>query len=153
LHFSDASGEAVGIGAKRAVVGWLILRAVNDPNLCKAVNSEVYYSLATRMAPLSKDQNLEFQVLGFCCMLYMFTFQLSPDSISPALIQFCIGGLQSLIDIDFIQGFAPETAVKLHAWPLDHTVPLNLSQDLHEQVTAANLALEHLDMMVSRLDV
>jgi hypothetical protein len=82
----------------------------------------------------------------------MFTFHLSPDPISPALIQFCIGGLQSLIDIDFIQGFAPETAVKLHAWPLDHTIPLDLSH-VRGQVTAANLALEHLNMMVSRQNV
>ena len=150
-HTPSTSGQAVGIGAKREVVAWLIQRAVSDPKLCKAVNSEVYYSLATRKAPLSKDQNLELRVLGFCCMLYIFTFHLFPDPISPALVQFCIGGLKSVIDIDFIRAFAPETAVKLHVWPLDHSVPLDLRlcQDANGQPTVANLALEHLDMMVS----
>jgi hypothetical protein len=92
----------VGIGAKHAVVAWLIQRAVGDPNLCKVVNSEVYYSLATRKAPISQDQRLEFRVFGFSCMLYIFTFQLCLDPVSPALLHFCIGGLQSLYDINFI---------------------------------------------------
>ena len=82
-------------------------------------------------------------------MLYIFTFQLFPDPISPAVVQFCVGNLQSLIDIDFIRAFAPETAVKLHVWPLDHAAPLNLGFTLNGELTAANLALEQLDMMVS----
>ena len=75
-------------------------------------------------------------------MLYTFTFLLAPDPVSPALLKYCIGGLQSLINIDFIQSFSPGTA---NVWPL---TPLDLHQSHNWQVTVGNLASEHLEMLV-----
>ncbi|KIM76149.1 hypothetical protein PILCRDRAFT_91773 [Piloderma croceum F 1598] len=52
-----------------------------------------------------------------------------------------------------VRAFAPETAVKLYVWPLDHSdlLDLQVSQDANGQSTVANLALEHLDMMPVQL--
>src|ERR1700683_2252429 len=136
------SSEGIGIGVKRAVIASLLQRAITDPNLCKMVNSEGHYSLATRKATINKELQLEFRVFGFVCMLYTFIFLLAPDPVSPALLKYCIGGLQSLINIDFIQSFSPGTA---NVWPL---TPLDLHQSHNWQVTVGNLASEHLEMLV-----
>ena len=113
-------GEAVGCGAKRSVVGSLLVMKVNNNTICKVVNAEGYFSLATRQAKISESQAREMHAFGLLCMLFLFMFELAPDPISPGLILFTIGGLRNITNIKTIQRFAPETAKKLSAWPLDH---------------------------------
>lgn len=148
LHLFICSGAAVGSGARRSVIAALISKAVSDPSLCKIVNAEVYYSLATSKACITKSQHLEMRVFGVACMLFMFTFELAPDPVSPALLQFSITGLSDIMDIDFIRSFAPETAMKLAVWPLNFDTPLNIGQNPSGQNAMANLVYEHLDMQV-----
>ncbi|KZP10894.1 hypothetical protein FIBSPDRAFT_962673, partial [Athelia psychrophila] len=139
-------GQGVGPGAKRAVIGALLQVCIQDVRLCKQVNAEGYYSLATYSASITPDHSLDIQTLALLCLLYIFTFELAPDPISPALFQFAIGGLPSIIDLNFVSSFAPETAQKLAAWPLDTATPLDLSsQDVR------NIIFEHLDMQPIQL--
>lgn len=78
----------------------------------------------------------------------MYTFELAPDPVSPALLQFSIAGLANIMDINFIRSFAPETATKLAAWPLEYDAALGISQIPNGQNAMANLVYEHLDMQV-----
>jgi len=109
---------------------------------------EGYYSITTRRAPINDDQALDLRVFGLSCMLYMVTFELAPDPVSPALLQFAIGNLESIIDMSFIREFAPETAAKLNVWPLDPLADLEFSGALDGKDLLANLVCEHLEMTV-----
>ena len=95
------SGEAVGIGAKRAAINALLKQGIANPNICKPVNTEGYYAIATRKAPINEKQSLDLRAFGLACMLYFATFELVPDPVSPALLQFAVGNLNSIIDISF----------------------------------------------------
>lgn len=123
--------------------------AVADPSLCKVINAESYYTLATSRALITEPQRLEIRVFAVACILFMFTFELAPDPVSPALLQFSIAGLPDIMDISFIRAFAPETAAKLDMWPLDHNAPLNIGRNPNGRNLLANLVYEHLDMQVS----
>ena len=142
------SGEAVGIGAKRAAINALLKQGIANPNICKPVNTEGYYTIATRKAPINEKQSLDLRAFGLACMLYFATFELVPDPVSPALLQFAVGNLNSIIDIPFIREFAPETAMKLGIWPLDSTADLEFGLALDGKDHLTNLACEHLEMMV-----
>lgn len=123
---------------------------VKDTTICKAVNVEGYVSLATRRAKISESQAREMRAFGLLCMLFLFTFELAPDPVSPGLILFILGGLKNITDIKTIRRFAPETAKKLSAWPLDHNALLSIGNNSGgEQDPAANLIFEHLDMQVT----
>lgn len=56
--------------------------------------------------------------------------------------------MADIIDIAFVQSFAPETANKLAVWPLDHDSPLVIGPNLTGQNQLANLICEHLEMQV-----
>ena len=142
------SGEAVGIGAKCAAINALLKQGIANPNICKPVNTEGYYAIATRKAPINEKQSLDLRAFGLACMLYFATFELVPDPVSPALLQFAVGNLNSIIDIPFIREFAPETAMKLGIWPLDSTADLEFGLALDGKDHLTNLACEHLEMMV-----
>lgn len=142
------SGHGVGAGTKRAVIAALLHKVAGDLNLCKAVNAEVYYSLTFSKAQITKSQRLHIRVLAVLCLFYIFTFELSPDPISPALLQFCASGMEGIIDIDFVRSFAPETANKLSVWPLHDDIPLVIGSNPGGQNLLANLVCEHLDMLV-----
>jgi hypothetical protein len=142
------SGQGVGTGTKRAVITALLHKTVGDLNLCKAVNAEIYYSLTFPKAQITDSQYLHIRVLAVLCLLYIFTFELAPDPISPALLQFCLSGMDGIIDIDFVRCFAPETANKLSVWPLSHDIPLVIGPNPEGQNLLANLVCEHLDMLV-----
>lgn len=143
------SGEGVGEGAKRAVIADLVNKKTKDVTLCKAVNSEMYYTLATRKAPISPSQYEECRAFGFLNMLFMATFELAPDPTSPSLIQWACGGLDSLIDLCFVGIYAPETASKLAAWPVDPNTCLVLDDCITGTNPLTNLIIEHLEMLVS----
>jgi hypothetical protein len=136
------------MGMKRAVIAALLSKVVGDPNICKVVNAEVYYSLAFPKAQITTNHGLDIRALAVLCLLYIFTFELAPDPISPALLQFSIGGMADIIDIAFVRSFAPETANKLAVWPLDHDSPLVIGPNLTGQNQLANLICEHLEMQV-----
>ena len=74
-------GEAVGCGAKCLVVGSLLMMKVNDNTICKVVNAEGYFSLATRWAKISESQAREMCAFGLLCMLFLFTFELALDPV------------------------------------------------------------------------
>ena len=123
---------------------------VKDTTICKAVNTEAYFSLATRKAKISKPQAHEMRAFGLLCMLFMFTFELEPDPVSPSLILFIIGGLESITNTETICCFAPETAKKLLAWPLDHNALQSIGNSSGGRCDeAADLIFEHLDMQVN----
>lgn len=70
-------------------------------------------------------------------MLFTFTFELAPDPVSPSLILFKIGRLESIINIKTIHCFAPETANKLLTWPLNHNALQSIgnnSDSRHDEV-------------------
>ena len=114
----------------------------------KAVNAEVYYSLAFPRAQITTNHGWDICALAVLCLLYVFTFELALDPISPALLQFSIGGMVDIIDIAFVRSFAPKTANKLAVWPLDHDSPLMIGPNLTGQNQVANLIYEHLEMQV-----
>ena len=145
---SFGSGDGVGIGVKCATVDALLKQGIANTNICKLINIEGYYSIVTRKAPISDKQSLDLHVFGLACMLHFFTFELAPDPIPPALLQFAMGNLDSIIDIGFIREFALETAQKLRIWSLDFTVDLQFSHASDGKDPLANLVCEHLEMMI-----
>ena len=142
-------GKAVGCGAKCSVVGSLLMMKVNDNIICKVVNAEGYFSLATRWAKISESQTCEMHAFGLLCMLFLFTFELALDPVSPGLILFTIGRLKNITNIKTVQWFAPEMAKNLSAWPLNHHTLLSIGNNSGGRWDpAANLIFEHLNMQV-----
>ena len=149
LTIFECRGNAVSFGAKHAVVGNLLTMKVKDTTIHKVVNSEGYFSLATRKARISVSQAYEMHAFRLLCMLFMFMFELAPDPVSLSLILFMIGGMEGIMDVRTIHHFTPETANKLSTWPLNHSALASIGNSSSRQDPAANLVFEHLDMQVN----
>ena len=122
---------------------------VKDTTICKVVNAEGYFSLATRKTRISESQAYEMHAFRLLCMLFMFMFKLAPDPVSLSLILLMIGGLEGIMDVRTILHFAPETANKLSAWPLNYSALASIGNNSGRQDPAGDLVFEHLDMQVN----
>lgn len=58
------------------------------------------------------------------CAIYMIKTHVGPDPVSPALIQAAIGGINSIIDPDWVASTHEQVAEKLRLVPIDGNVPI-----------------------------
>jgi hypothetical protein len=81
---------------------------------------------ALRRGSASNNRLTMAKVHGTLCALHIVWFGILPYPVSVWMLLLVIAGFPSLLDTTFIRFINPSLAVRLQAWPLDHTTELNL---------------------------
>lgn len=91
-------------------------------------------------ASVSASRLARAKAHGTLCALHMAWFGSLPYPISPWLFLLIISGFSSIIDHTFIVSLNPSLAACLAFWPLDDSVPLDLSpMSIPSQLIATHL--------------
>lgn len=72
----------------------------------------------------SEDTLDDIFAFGALCAIFMIKAHLGPDPVSPSLIQATIGGIDSIIDSDWVASVHEQVAETLRLVPLDGEVPI-----------------------------
>ena len=97
----------------------LQLCIANENKTCEEMD-DGYFSLNISQWPSPKKLDVVF-ALSFLSATFMLKTHLSPDPLSPALIQAVVGGFDSLLDIPWINTFSLDTAQIITSFPTEHT--------------------------------
>lgn len=65
--------------------------------------------------------------LGALCAIFMIKAHSMPGRVSPALIQAAIGGVDSIVDYDWVKALNSETAETLSLLPSAPTIPIPIA--------------------------
>jgi hypothetical protein len=86
------------------------------------INSEGFKTLALRPSSIlsSKERVRHIELCGVLVAYYIFATGTLPAVLSPLFIQAAIAGIDTIMDIQFVQTLAPVTAQLVRAWPLEH---------------------------------
>lgn len=89
-------------------------------------NGDNYLTLRTSTSSLfvSNDTLNNTFALGVLCAFFMLKCHAGPDPVSPALIQAAIGGVDSIVDSEWIEAINPDVAKRLGLLPVDPNVPI-----------------------------
>ena len=129
-NFRSCSGlpdrDAVGSGVIREV----LMEAINllllpERGLVQDTgNGDGYLTLRTSSLFVSDDTLNNAFALGVLCAFFMLKCHSGPDPVSPALIQAAIGGVDSIVDSEWIEAINPDVAKKLGLLPTDPNIPI-----------------------------
>ena len=75
-------------------------------------------------------------VVGVLCAFFMLKCHLGPDPVSPALIQAAIGGVDSIVESEWIEAINSDVANKLGLLPANPNVPIPDNQNLRILTTS-----------------
>ena len=120
--------DAVGSGVIREV----LMEAINllllpERGLVQDTgNGDGYLTLRISSSSLfvSNDTLNNTFALGVLCAFFMLKCHSGPDPVSPALIQAAIGGVDSIVDPEWIGVINPDVAKKLGLLPVDPNIPI-----------------------------
>lgn len=89
-------------------------------------NGDGYLSLKTSSSSLfvSNDTLNNAFALGVLCAFFMLKCHSGPDPVSPVLLQAAIGGVDSIVDFEWIEAINPDVAKSLSLLPTDPDVPI-----------------------------
>lgn len=87
-------------------------------------NGDGYVTLRTSSLFVSNDTLNNAFALGVLCAFFMLKCHSGPDPVSPALIQAAIGGVDSIVDSEWLEAINPDVAKKLAILPADPNVPI-----------------------------
>lgn len=90
-----------------------------------------YHELALLPGNSSLERLSRMKAYGTICALFMYYVQLGPYTVSPHLILVALEGEASIINLDFAEIVDSEGADTLRPWPLNHSVPLDVSRVNH----------------------
>lgn len=119
-------GDVVGDGVMREILMAAIRSLLHyDHGLVEeSANEDGYVGLKIAVDYVSGATLDKAFMLGVLCAIFMIKTQAGPDPISPALIQAAIGGVDSLIDYEWIRATNDQVAEKLALLPTDHQTPI-----------------------------
>lgn len=77
--------------------------------------------------------------LGALCAIFMIKAHSMPGRVSPALIQAAIGGVESIVDYDWVKALNTETAETLSLLPSDPMIPIPFANQSLDYLLQAHL--------------
>ena len=77
--------------------------------------------------------------LGALCAIFMIKAHSMPGRVSPALIQAAIGGVNSIVDYDWVKALNNETAETLSLLPSDPSIPIPIANRKLDYLLQAHL--------------
>jgi hypothetical protein len=124
------SGRAVGTGVERSVLNEIVSKLLQEnTGMWKKVDDDLVLAMEPSSVTPSSERLGLFRVTGYACMLFMLWMNTLPPGLSPAFVLAILDGESSLLDLDFLTKVVPGCAETLRPWPLNHSVPIDISQN------------------------
>ena len=88
-------------------------------------NDDGFFGLKVSAEPFVSDDTLDNAfTLGALCAIFMVKCHMPPNPVSPALLQAAIGGVESIVDEDWVKATHEEVAKVLTLLPADKNIPV-----------------------------
>ncbi|KAF8835016.1 hypothetical protein BDN67DRAFT_984906 [Paxillus ammoniavirescens] len=120
----QSSGPAIGSAIEKVVISQAVQLAFSDKLTWTLVNDEGFYCPSILLY-VSEDRIVHLKACGSLCALHIFYLGQAPLPCSPFLLQWIIGGFNSIVDLTFAEILAPDTASTLAALPISGKGPFN----------------------------
>jgi hypothetical protein len=120
------SGGAVGEGVERAVIRAALKKITSQNQYWRHLDDGGHVTWALRRGGASRSRIAMAKVHGTLCALHVVWTGVLPFPVSVWMLLLVISGFPSLLDSTFLHYINPSLAIRLQAWPLDHSEVLDL---------------------------